>query len=62
MLETLLIVTFPRLMKIVHMKLSGEAQKVVVLEVFWEDLVAELIHILDDEAFTIFSPANYFID
>ena len=51
--KTLSILRVTRLMEVVHVQLSDETRKVVVLEVFWQYILSELISFIHDEARTI---------
>lgn len=58
-LEDLLATSFYlRLVEVIHVELPDERRKVVVLEVLGQDLVAELLGLLDDEAVARLSPGR----
>ena len=48
--KTLSILRVARLMEVVHVQLSDETRKVVVLEVFWQYILSELVGFIHDEA------------
>ena len=48
-------------MEIVHVQLPNEAAKVVMFEVFWQNLVRELVHLLHDKAIAFIVPRNYLV-
>lgn len=60
-LEALLILRVPCLVKVIHVELPDERREVVVLEVLREHLFTELVHLFDHEAVTVFVPADYLI-
>ena len=45
-------------MEIIHVQLSNEAAKVIVLEVLWKNLVRELIYLLYDKTISVGVPRN----
>ena len=46
------------LVEVVHVELADEGREVVMLEVLWQDLVAELLGLLDHEAVTLPGPSH----
>ena len=45
-------------MEVVHIQLSNETRKVVMLKVFWKNLVTEFVHLLHHEPISFIIPAN----
>jgi hypothetical protein len=46
--------------EIVHVKLADETCEVAMLEINWEDFLAELVHRIDDELSAVGVPGYYF--
>jgi hypothetical protein len=61
MLKALLIEKISSFVKIVHIKLSNKARKIVVFKIFWKDLVREQIDLFDNETISFIIPRNYLI-
>ena len=56
--ETLLILSIPCFIKVVHIELSHERGKVFVLKVFWKDFLGELVGPIDDKAIPLRIPKH----
>jgi hypothetical protein len=57
-LKTLLIRSITSLVEIVHVQLPDKAAKVIMLEVFWKNLIRELIYLFHDKAIAFWVPRN----
>ena len=57
-LEALLVRAISCFVEIVHVQLTDEATEVIVLEVFWKDLVRELVYLLNYETIALGVPGN----
>lgn len=48
----------PDLVKIIHVQLSHKGWKLLMLEIFWQDLVLELVFIFYNKCIPLISPLN----
>ena len=48
----------PRLVEVVHVQLPYKRREVIMLKVFGQDLLRELVHLLYNEAVPLFVPAD----
>lgn len=55
---TLRLIVGDQFVETVHVQLSDEGEKIVVLEVLWEDFSGEPVNIFDDKGLSVWSPAN----
>jgi len=61
MLKALLITAISCFVEVIHVELPNETGKVIVLEVFGQNLIRELVDILHNETIAVFVPGDYVI-
>ena len=57
MLKALLVLNVSGFVEVVHVELSYETWKVIMLEVFWEDLIRKQVYLLHYESIALLVPS-----